>query len=293
MVQERPRDVAERYGLRRIGVRPPLRDYLHHMYERRQFVSVLATSKAYAQNQNTYLGQLWSVLNPILNALVYVIIFGLILGTSRGLDNVIAFIVVGTFMFRFFSQSVSAGAKSISGNINLVRSVQFPRAVLPSATVLSELASLVPALVVMCLITLLSGLVPNMSPVPVTWSWLLLPFAVALMWIFNTGCAFVVARLVAVTPDLNNVIPFLLRFVMYGSGVLFSIDHYITNPAVSAVLQHQPIAVYLYITRASLLNEPSIPSDPAMWAWGVGWAVVVLVAGFVFFWRGEERYGRD
>ncbi len=290
---EEARRLAAAHGLREMGVRPPLRDYVRQTWRRRTFISTLATSKAYARNQNTYLGQIWALLNPVLNATVYVVIFGLVIGTRAGIENVIAFIVVGTFTFRFFEQSVNAGAKAIAGNMNLLRSMQFPRAVLPVSGVLSELATLVPAIAVMCVISVLSGLVPGFAPVPITWRWLLLVPAVALLWLFNTGCAFLMARWVAITPDLQNVIPFAMRFLMYGSGVLFSIDHYVSDPALAAVLGYQPVAVYLYLVRSAVLSEPSIPLDAGYWAWGAGWALAFLLVGFFAFWRGEERYGRD
>jgi len=287
------RSIAERNGLRQMGVRPPLREYVRDVMRRWPFIRVLATSNAYAKNQNNYLGQLWAVLNPILNAAVYVVVFGILLDTNRGVENPIAFIVIGTFMFRFVEQSVSGGAKSIAGKTHLIRSLHFPRAVLPISTVLSLVATLIPAMAVMCAIVLLSGAMPAYDPVPVTWRWLLLPAAVALMWVFNTGLAFVMARLVAVTPDLDNVIGFVMRFAMFGSGVIFPVSHYTSNAVVSAVLEYQPIAVYLYLVRSTLTQEEQMPPDPSMWAWGGLWAVLFFVVGFVVFWRGEERYGRD
>jgi teichoic acid transport system permease protein len=288
------REIAEASGLRQMGVRPPLREYLRSVWARRAFIRELGRAKAYARNQGSYLGQAWAVLNPLLNAIVYVVIFGLLVHTTRGTDNGIAFIVVGTFIYRFFDASVSSGGRSIKNNLNLVRSVHFPRAVLPVSSVVTEAATLVPALVVMCAVTWLSGLMPGYAPVPITWRLLFLPVAIALMWMFNTGMAFITARWVAVTPDIENVIPFVLRFVMYGSGVLFSISHFVTAPGVSHVLQYQPVAVYLYLCRAAVLNEPSIPIDaPYMWTAGVVWAVLFLVGGFLYFWRSEQRYGRD
>ncbi|ROS78551.1 ABC transporter permease [Cellulomonas sp. PhB143] len=290
--QERDALVAE-HGLTRMGVRPPLRKYVRQLWERRAFIGVLATSKSQARNQNSYLGQLWAVLNPLLNAAVYVIMFGLILQSTRGMSNGIAFIVVGTFMFRFFEQSVVAGSRSISGNVNLVRSVHFPRAVLPISQVLSELTTLVPALIVMGIIAFSSQYIPGQGPVPLDWSWILVLPAVALLWLFSTGCAFLVGRWVAITPDLKNLIPFVMRFLMYGSGVLFSITLRVGDGPFGVALEHQPVAVYLYLARAAITDEPSIPPDVTMWWWGIGWALAFLVVGFLVFWRGEERYGRD
>ena len=291
--------IAEQFGLRPMGVRPPLGRYIKDVASRWAFIRVLGTATAYSKNQNNYLGQLWAVLNPILNATVYVLIFGILLGTSRGVLNSIAFIVIGTFLYRFFEQSVHAGSRSIAQKSNLIRSLHFPRAVLPIAQVVSLLTTLVPALLVMCAIVLLSGLLPKYAMVHVTWSWLLLPAIVALLWIFNTGIAFVVARAVAITPDLDNIIGFVLRLVMYASGVIFPVMHYVqdlpatTQAIIGPILEYQPIAVYLYVARSILTQEPTIPQDPVMWAWAAGWAVVSFAVGFVVFWRGEERYGRD
>lgn len=287
--------VAEN-GLARMGVRPSLTSYIADLWRRRSFVSVLATSKAYARHQNTYLGQFWALLNPVLNAFVYVLIFGFVLHVSReGTNNAIAYVVIGTFMFRFFETSINAGAKSIRSNLNLVRSVHFPRAVLPTAGVLAELTTLLPAIVVMIVISWASGLLndPAFAPVPVSWHWLLIAPAIGLMWLFNTGCAFMVARWVAITPDLQNIIPFTMRFLMYGSGVIFSVDRFVGDGLASAILQYQPVAVYLYLARSSIMDDPNVPQDPVMWAAGAAWALLFLVIGFVVFWRGEERYGRD
>lgn len=186
--------LAERHGLTKMGVRPPLWSYIKDVASRWAFIRVLGTATAYARNQNTYLGQLWAVLNPVLNAIVYVLIFGLLLDVSRGVDNTVAFIVIGVFLFRFVEQSVNGGAQSINKRTNLIRSLHFPRAVLPISNVVSHLATLLPALVVMGIIVLASGLLPRYDTVHITWEWLLLVPAVALMWVFNMGLAFIMAR---------------------------------------------------------------------------------------------------
>lgn len=289
------RAVAQASGLRQMGVRPPLTEYVRSLWARRAFIRTLGQAKAYARNQGSYLGQLWSILNPLLNSLVYVFIFGLLIKTTRGTENGIAFIVTGVFLYRFFDSSVSAGANSLKSNMSLVRSVHFPRAVLPISTTITELTTLGPALVVMVLISWASGFIPSQGEVPFTWRLLLLPVAVALMWVFNTGCAFMVARWVAITPDLGNVIPFALRFVFYASGVLFSVDHYLKgHEALAGILSYQPIAAFLDIGRQAVLNDPvAAPLDLTMWFVSLGWAILFLVVGFWIFWRGEERYGRD
>lgn len=280
--------------LEQIGVRPRLGEYFREMWRYRPLIQVMAVSRAESENQNTYLGQIWSLISPIVNASVYVLIFGFLLTVGRqGIDNTIAFIVVGVFMFRFFERSVMAGAHSLQKNMNLVRSVQFPRAVLPTAGVLAELTVLGPALVVMCVISYLSGFLPVAERVTIDWYWLLMPVAVLLTWLFSTGCAFISARLVAMTPDIDNLLPHVLRILMYASGVIFSVDRFVSQFSWGWLLEYQPVAVYLYLVRSSILNETAYPPDAFMWLLGVIWAVLFSVFGFLFFWAGEERYGRD
>lgn len=254
---------------------------------------VLARSKVYAENQNMYLGQFWALLNPVMNAFVYVLIFGVVLGTNRGLENFIGFIVVGTFMYRFFSESVTDSAKSIPNNLNLVRSLHFPRAVLPLSMVGAQLVSLVPAIAVMALFTFISDRFMVHTDVTPNWRWALIIPAVLFIYLFSTGVGLIMARVCAAIPDILNLLPFILRIGMYASGVLFSIDHYISNEFLANIMQYQPVALYLDLGRQAMLQEPTLPLDLTKWIWGFGWALILFVIGFVVFWRDEARYGRD
>ncbi len=287
---------AEQYGLRRMGVRPPLGEYIKSVWSRRKFVAVLARSKIYAENQNMYLGQLWSVVNPAMNALVYVLIFGVILNVSRGLNDAVAFIVVGTFIYKFFSDSVTGAAKSIPGNLKLVRSLHFPRAVLPLSMVGAQLVSLVPAIGVMAAWVLVSGRFMADTIVDPSLSWFLIVPAIALLYIFGMGVGFVLARVGAIVPDTLNLLPFLLRIGMYASGVLFPVTRYIAkfnSPLLETILDYQPVAIYLDLARQAMLQEPTIPLDITKWIWGLGWALAFFIVGFIIFWRDEARYGRE
>ena len=275
--------IAAEHGLTRVGVRPGLADYVRQAWGRRHFAYSLAASKAYARNQGSWLGQAWAVLTPVLWAVVYLLVFGVVLSTDRGVDNFAGFLVVGVFLYHFSASAIQNGSRAVTGNRELIGSLQFPRALLPVATVLAELYTLLPALLVLLVIVPVTG-------EPLQASWLLLVPAVALQWAFGTGVAFVCARAVTEVRDLARLVPFVLRVAMYTSGVFFAIDHYVGDPTAAAILRHQPIAIYLELGRAALLS--GVDASAATWLWGLGWALGALLVGFVFFWRGEERYAR-
>ncbi|WP_245542982.1 ABC transporter permease [Ruania albidiflava] len=275
--------LAQEHGLVKIGERPPLGQYLKDLWSRRGFLWTMSHAKSYSQNQNNYLGQLWTILSPLLLAAVYYLVFGKLLGTTRGIDNFPAFLIIGIFIFMSLSSSVNAGAKSIINNIDLVRAINFPRAVLPISVALSEMLTLLPATGVMLVLVLVTG-------EPLTWKWLLVPVVLLLILLFTAGMCMIVARIVVIARDLRNLIPVATRLLRYVSGVFFSIQGYLSG-ALGMILELQPFAVYLTLMRACLMREATMTLP--LWIAAVGWAVLFAVIGLIFFWAAEDEYGRD
>ncbi|WP_405838778.1 ABC transporter permease [Streptomyces platensis] len=284
------RALAERHGLTVSGARPSLPEYVHRLWQRRHFIGSFAGAKLTAQYSQAKLGQLWQVVTPLLNALVYYLIFGLLIGTNRNVDDYIPFLVTGVFIFTFTQSSVLAGTRAISGNLGLVRALHFPRACLPISFCLMQLQQLLMSMGVLIAILLASGQLPG-------WSWLLVVPALVLQFVFNTGLAMVMARLGSKTPDLAQLMPFIMRTWMYASGVMYSMSAVTAGKHVPTVVQVlldlNPAAVYIDLMRFALIDSfhaQQLP--PHVWALAGGWALVMGVVGFVYFWKAEERYGR-
>ncbi|OIJ88884.1 ABC transporter [Streptomyces sp. MUSC 14] len=282
--------LAAAYGLAVSGARPSLAEYVRQLWGRRHFILAFSQAKLTAQYSQAKLGQLWQVATPLLNAGVYYFIFGVILHASRGLsqDVYIPFLVTGVFVFTFTQSSVMSGVRAISGNLGLVRALHFPRASLPISFSLQQLQQLLFSMIVMFVVAIGFGSYPGPS-------WLLIVPVLVLQFLFNTGLALIVARLGARTPDLAQLMPFLLRTWMYTSGVMFSISKMMEGRSELAVrlLQVNPAAVYMDLMRYALIDGYGASNlPPHVWAIALFWAVVVFAGGFVFFWKAEERYGR-
>ncbi|NYV75231.1 ABC transporter permease [Streptomyces sp. UH6] len=283
-------ELAARYGLSVSGARPAIPAYVRQLWNRRHFIVAFSRAKLSAQYSQAKLGQLWQVVTPLLNALVYYLIFGLILNAGRGLpkDVYIPFLVTGVFVFTFTQTSVMSGVRAISGNLGLVRALHFPRASLPISFALQQLQQLLVSMIVLFVVVMVFGSRPSLS-------WLLIVPALLLQFGFNTGLALIMARAGAHTPDLAQLMPFVTRTWMYASGVMFSIPAMLEGRPgwIADVLQWNPAAVYMDLIRFALIDgygSENLP--PHVWAVALGWAVVILAGGFVYFWKAEERYGR-
>ncbi|WP_432003468.1 ABC transporter permease [Streptomyces sioyaensis] len=284
------RALAERHGLTVSGARPSLSEYTRQLWHRRHFITSFASAKLTAQYTTAKLGQLWQVLTPLLNAAVYYLIFGVLIGTRKGIPDYVPYLVTGVFVFTFLQNSVMAGTRAISGSLGLVRALHFPRASLPISFCLMQLQQLLYSMGVLVVILLCFGQVP-------TWSWLLVVPALTLQFVFNTGLAMVMARLGAKTPDLAQLMPFIMRTWMYASGVMFSISLILQGKHlpqfVVLLLNGNPAAVYIDLMRFALIDSfthKQLP--PHVWAFAAGWALLAGVFGYVYFWKAEERYGR-
>jgi teichoic acid transport system permease protein len=277
-------DYAREHGLKRVGARPALLEYLTEAWKRRDFAYTMARFNSEAANARNRLGRWWTVLLPTFQALVYGLIFGVLMGSSRP-DNYIPFLFTGVFLYSFISGAFGAGAGSVTGNLGLVRSLSFPRMLLPVQATIQQIFSLLPQLVLLLLTWVVFGQ-------PITWAWLLLVPITLLMIMFSTGLALVSARLTVHVQDLTKLIPFVVRIVFYTSGIFFNMER---------VLKHYPVAleiekynpVYVFVSLARGVGVAGYTTTPFMWVAAFGWAIVTLGLGIVFFWKAEERYGRE
>lgn len=276
--------LAAEHGLAPQVGRPPFGAYVRELWRSRHFMWALARTRTYAKNENTYLGQVWAILTPLLYAVVYFVIFGLLLRTGAGVDNFRAYLVIGIFVFQFCSGALSRGASAIISNSSMIRSLRFPRAALPISTVITEFLNLLPAIVVMLVLVSVTGERPSLS-------WLLIVPMFVLIAVFNVGVGMFASRIVSGSRDVKNLIPFTVQVLRYASGVFFSISAFVKSDFWAAVLHYQPYALALEAIRAPLLEQFTLSwVEVAVMS---GWAVLALVAGLVFFWRGEGKYGME
>lgn len=284
--QHRVREVAvARTGLARVGARPTLAAYFRRLWACRGYLAYDARLSLGTQNRKNALGNIWLVLTPLLNGVTYFIVFGLLLGTSRGVENFIAFLTVGVFMFSFTSRTVSTGARSLTSNATVVEAFNFPRIALPVSAMLKE--SLAYGITLATMIVFILAIPPLEV---ISWRWVLLVPAVVLQIILVTGITLLLAPLVARFRDVAQLLPFTIRLWMYGSGVFYSFQRFDSHPWLVDLLTLNPMHLVLDITRNSLLYGVTPPAVD--WLLLSAWSFGLLFVGILVFWKGDESHGR-
>lgn len=271
--------------LERLNVTPPLRRYVQMLWARREFAVAMAVGEFRSKHMNTVLGGLWNVLNPLLLLGVYWLVFGQLLQTNRGVDNFLGFLAVGIFIFHFSQRSFIGGGNSLGKHLGLIRSLQFPRALLPVSEVIKELLTLRAAFMVVVVIVLITG-------EGISWTWLLVLPVVALQFLFNLGGAMLIAPLSDRIRDTSNVLPFVFRILFYLSGVLFLVDRFITDPLLKALFVVNPFYSFVSLPREYMMT--TIEQDGIGWMWVsvTAWSFLLFAVGLIVFRSGEASYGR-
>ncbi|MDK1329052.1 ABC transporter permease [Arthrobacter sp. zg-Y1143] len=271
----------------RVGAKLPLLDYLVSLWNYRHFMAYDARARVQSSNRGDRLGSAWLLLDPLLNGLGYFAIFGLLLKAGRGVENFIGYFIIGIFLFQMSSRAVVNGARVIRNNQNVIQAFNFPRATLAVAVNIRELLANIPVIIMMFILVIV--LAPTEE---ITWRWVLVIPAVLLQVLFNLGAGLILAPMVAKVNDLVHVISFGMRFWMFASCVMFSIERYNSVPWLKSVVEANPLYLLLTIVRDSVLYSRT----PAWQSWAglSAWALSALIIGVVFFWKREESYvGND
>jgi teichoic acid transport system permease protein len=151
---------------------------------------------------------------------------------------------------------------------------------LPVTSTLTQLLYFLSATVVMLVVVVATG-------EPARLSWLAIPAVLALQLMLNLGLAMMAARAANHVPDIQQILPFIFRFLLYASGVIFLVDEYVERSSFRLLFELNPFYGVVAIWRWAVL-EYSISARLAVYTAIV--SLVCLFGGFWWFRRGEREY---
>jgi teichoic acid transport system permease protein len=275
--------LVNRAGLQVLNARLSLLSYLCQLWERRYFIVADARSKAFKSSRNTFLGHAWLVIQPLLDICIYAVIFGLVLKTSRGIDNFLGYLTIGAIYFGFLSTGLNAGAGLIQGSRGLIGAFSFPKAALPLASTMRQfIDNIIPGVLAILLAFAMQW------PKGPSWLLVFVPILYVLLHITIFGAMLIIARITAFIPDLKALIAVITRALFFTSGIFFTLDRFAGNPAAQKIMSANPAYIYLQAFRdVTIYNR--MP-EASIWLQLLFWSFGLASIGLIYFWRAEERY---
>ena len=239
-----------------------LREGIREVTSRQRLIRYLVSAEMRRRGSDTLLGNLWWILDPLLQMVVYVIFVTII--SKRPQADYPLFIFAAILPWKWFNTAVVDSTNSIVSRAGLIRQVAFPKLVLPFATVTSEVVGFAWGLIPLGVIM---ALYPGRLTLMVLW----IPVIAAVQFVFTVGCATLVAAANVYFRDLGNVSTHVLRLWFFLSPGLYSISAldsgqtFTAHEAVRFVAHLNPFAILFEAYRAVIYGTPDggppVPPD--------------------------------
>jgi homopolymeric O-antigen transport system permease protein len=247
----------------------------------RELVRNLVLKDLKLKYRGSALGFIWSLVNPLLMLAVYSLAFTYIMKMTR--EGFVYFLLLGILAWTFFGTTTAMATGSITDASGLLRSVRFPRTVLPVATVLFNLAQyLLTFAVLLPAMLIVFGVAPAASM-------LAFPGVLFLLVLFTTGVAFMVAAAAAFFRDIKHFVEVALAALFWMTPILYDLSDVPDFLRLPILLM--PLSPF--ITMLHDIFYYRVWPDGSIWAAGVSWASAAFIGGVSVFLSFEDRFAEN
>lgn len=221
---------------------------LHNVFRQRYLLKLLVRKELRARYQGSFLGILWSYIQPLVRFLAYYLVIGYVFGMTRGMENFAIHIFTALVLVHYFTETFSSGTRSIVKNKRLVNKMSLPREMFPVAAMLVSAYHTVPQL----LILITGSLIVGWGPEPLDFAAGLLGFSI--IAVFGMALALMFSAANVFFRDFQNIVQTFTIFVMWSVPMIYSYDRitnlfhgswaeqvYLANPIANGVILFQQL----------------------------------------------------
>lgn len=229
-----------------------------------------------ARYRQTTLGPIWAVLVPILSSLVYAFVFSLLLRVQTGAVPYTLFAMTNLALWMYTTRALQTGPAALTGNLDLITRVRFPREFLPISVWVESLVDLAIGLAIVAVFAAWLGAAPTRFTA-------LAPVVFVIHSMLTVGLMLIVAAITVRVRDLIYILPIALQLALYLAPILYPIDlipahlraWYLLNPFATIFAAYHET---LYLGRFTLVKELMVCAAISLAA---------LAAGYRLFKRQE------
>lgn len=254
-----------------------VREAARESWSRRRLIRYLVQADLKKKGADTLLGNLWWVLDPILQMLVYVVLVTIIF--QRTTPAYPLFIFAAILPWKWFTSSINDAIVSVTSQERLIKQIHFPKIVLPFAATVAGLVNFGFGLIG------LAGLLILLFPDRISVTLVLIPIIAAVQFVFTLGLTFLVAATNVFYRDLGNVSRHVLRLWFYLSPAIYSIsqvDHIVQeNPILGVLFNLNPFTILFEAYRA-VIYSGELPRWSTLGGLFLASLVLLLIATWLF-----------
>lgn len=228
--------------------------------------------------RRSYLGILWTLIEPLLTMIVLTVVFGTFF--NRGTKQFPVYVLTGRLLYSFFQSSTKAGLKSVSGNASMIKKVYVPKYIYVLSSVLSNFIIFLISLIVLVGV----GIVLQVQPTVYIFQ-AVVPLLI--LFVMSLGISLILATLSVFFRDVEYIWGVLTMLIMYASAIFYPVER-IINSGKGWVFNLNPVYMCIANFRNAVLY--GVPMDMHYCLVSSALAVGFLVIGIVLFYRKQDQF---
>ena len=259
-----------------------LKKMINNLYSYRQLLKSNVKKDIRGKYKGSFLGVLWSFINPLLVTLVYAIVFPFILRNTE--NNYVTFLVIGILPWTFFTTVISQGTHCILGNAGIIKKVYFPREILPISIATSGLVNFLISCIIIFLFLLFSGIGFSIQ---ILW----LPLIIITQYILTLSLIMFTSAINVYIRDLEYIVAFIINMLFYMTPVLYRAGTFAQSNFMSLIFKLNPMATIITCYRDVLFYQ-SLPHIKSLLV-VLLFSLLLLYFGYCFFKRLERGFAEE
>ena len=240
------------------------------IYQYRELLKTNVKKEIRGRYKNSFLGVMWSFLNPLLQLAVYSIIFGALL--AGGDSTYPIYICVALIPWTYFTTTITQSAFTVIGNGDIIKKVYFPREILPISVVTSGAVNFIISTIIILAFVIFSG-------VGLSWYLLLYPFVLLVQYVLLLGISFIVSSITVYFRDLEHIIGVILLAAFYGTPIVYKLEQ--LPPNLQIIMQLNPMTHIINGYR-DIFYYHQMPNMGTL-SILLGISVIVTIIGYFLF----------
>lgn len=228
--------------------------------------------------RRSYLGILWTLVEPLLTMMVLTMVFGTLLG--KGDAKYPIYILCGRLLYTFFSSGTKAGLKSISNNASMVKKVYVPKYIYVISSVISNFITFLISLIVLVGVSIVLKVRPTGYVVQAV-------IPLLILFVFTLGMSLILSTLNVFFRDIEYIWSVVSMLIMYASAIFYQTDRVI-NTGNAWVFDVNPLYMCIANFRNAVLY--GVPMNVNYSITSAVVAVVTLILGSVLFYKNQDKF---
>ena len=252
-----------------------------NIYRYREMLINMVRRELRGKYKGSILGFLWTFINPLLQLVVYTIVFSNIM--RMGVSNYEIFLFVALIPWMFFSTSVLSGAGSIIYNQSLVTKIYFPREILPLSVVTSNFINMIYCSVIVLAVVLFYHMNLNLEV------WFMLPVIAFIEYILVIGIVLIVSALTVYFRDLEHILGIIIMAWQFLTPVMYPESFVLSQ--YQAILYLNPMTPIIISFRDVLYYGKMPVVENLVYAFL--WSLIIFICGFLLFGKLQKDFAEE